>query len=144
MFRKATVLRDVLEQCVRDSPSGTADLAMHSFTMAAALDIIGVTTLGVDFDSLRHPDQLILEAYRAVFPSFEKQTLLMKILGAALPAVLSPHYLFKLPLPRIKRFHWGMAILKDFCLDEISVKKRELQKSGGASEDAKQKGMSCY
>jgi hypothetical protein len=140
MFAKATVLRDVMEKEVLKSPGGTADLHMHTFTMAAALDILGVTALGVDFDSLRNPNQLILEAYRAVFPSLEKQTLLQKLLGAALPAVLSPHLLFKLPLPRIKRFHWGMAILRDFCVDEIRVKKREIAKSGGA-DDAKQKGM---
>ena len=120
---------------------GTKVLYMHPLTMATALDIIGITTLGVDFDSLRRPDQPFLRAYQAVFPSFEKQTLLAKFLGAVLPALVSPRTLLKLPLPLIKKFHWGMATLRQFCIEQIRTKKEEIQGSEVENKDVRQKGV---
>lgn len=129
-----------MQDMVEES-GGSAILAMHSLTMAAALDVIGVTTLGVDFDSMRHPDQPILKAYQAVFPVFDTQTLLQKFLGAVLPAVVSPHTLFKLPLKRIREFHAGMAILRNFCVGQIRQKKHEIEESQVGDLDTRQKGI---
>lgn len=139
MYSKAIVLAERMEESVKKA-GGTEILLMHPLTMAAALDIIGVTTIGVDFDSLRKPDQLVLQAYQAVFPSIEKQTLVMKFVGAVLPAIVSPRTLFKLPVPQIKKFHWGMAILRQFTIDQIRLKKEEIENSGQDDVNVRQRG----
>lgn len=139
MWDKSLVLHEVMQKSVRDA-GGSAVLHMHNLTMAAALDIIGVTTVGVDFDSLRIPNQPILQAYQAVFPSSETQTGTEKILGTVLPAFVSPSLLFKLPLPPIRRFHWGIAILRNFCVAQIREKKQEIEENPIDNEDIRQKG----
>jgi hypothetical protein len=139
MWNKALVLREVIQKSVKEA-GGSAVLHMHELTMAAALDIIGVTTVGVDFDSLRSPDQPILRAYQAVFPRSDSQTGVKKFLGAVLPAIISPHLLFKLPFRHIRRFHWGMEILQKFCVDQIRLKKQEIKSNPIDNENIRQKG----
>jgi hypothetical protein len=129
-----------MQKSVREA-GGVEVLHMHELTMAATLDVIGVTAVGVEFDSLRYPDQPILQAYQAVFPRRDKkQTGMQKFLGASLPAVISPHLLFKLPLRAIKRFHWGMEILQKFCVDVIEKKKQEKRNNPDDNEDVREKG----
>jgi hypothetical protein len=139
MWDKSLVLHEVMQRSVREA-GGSAALSLHAFTMAAALDIIGVTTVGVDFDSLRVPNQPILQAYQAVFPRSDTQTSTQKLLGAVLPAIVSPHLLFKLPLGPIRRFHWGMKILTNFCVAQIRLKKQEIEENPIDDEDIRQKG----
>lgn len=139
-WKKALVLHEVIENSVKEA-GGAVILHMHELTMATALDIIGVTTVGVDFDSLRYPDQPILKAYQAVFPRSDSQSGVEKFFGAVLPAVVSPHLLFKLPLRPIRRFHWGMEILQKFCVEQIHRKKQEIAENPNANEDIRGKGL---
>ncbi|KAH6603127.1 hypothetical protein Trco_008515 [Trichoderma cornu-damae] len=105
MWAKANVLANKVEDLIAESGCKSAVLYIHPLTMAATLDVIGVTALGVDFDSVTRPDQPILQAYQRVFPSFENQTAVEKFFGATLPAIISPRLLFKLPFKRIQEFH---------------------------------------
>lgn len=141
MWKKAVILADKMEDLVAESGSNSAVLYMHSLTMAATLDVIGITTLGVDFDSITRPDQPILQAYQRVFPSFENQTSMEKFFGATLPAIISPHILFKLPLKPIQEFHQGMAVLQDLCLTQIRQKRQEIENDKNNNVDIREKGM---
>ncbi|EGR44543.1 uncharacterized protein TRIREDRAFT_37950, partial [Trichoderma reesei QM6a] len=127
MWAKALILANKIQELVAESGSESKVLNMHPLTMAATLDVIGVTTLGVDFDSVTYPDQPILQAYQRVFPSFENQSAVDKFFGATLPAIISPHLLFKLPFKPIREFHRGMAFLQEFCLAQIRQKRQEIE-----------------
>lgn len=140
MWTKAIILANKIQELVAETGSKSAVLYMHPLTMAATLDVIGVTTLGVDFDSVTRPDQPILQAYQRVFPSFENQTAMEKFFGATLPAIISPHLLFKLPLKPIQEFHQGMAFLKNFCLAQIRQKRQEIENDKHGNVDIREKG----
>ncbi|KAK1238511.1 hypothetical protein MKX07_006657 [Trichoderma sp. CBMAI-0711] len=127
MWAKALILANKIQELVAESGSESEVLNMHPLTMAATLDVIGVTTLGVDFDSVTYPDQPILQAYQRVFPSFENQSAVDKFFGATLPAIISPHLLFKLPFKPIREFHRGMDLLQKFCLAQIRQKRQEIE-----------------
>lgn len=140
MWAKALILADKMQELVTKFDGNSDILFMHPLTMAATLDVIGVTTLGVDFDSVTRPDQPILKAYQRVFPSFENQTATEKFFGATLPAIISPHLLFKLPLKPIQEFRQGMTFLQDFCLAQIRQKKQEIEDDKNDNIDVREKG----
>jgi hypothetical protein len=140
MWTKALILADKMQELVTATDYNSEILYMHPLTMAATLDVIGVTTLGVDFDSVTRPDQLILKAYQRVFPSFENQSGVEKFFGATLPAIISPHLLFKLPLKPIQEFHQGMAFLQEFCLSQIRQKRQEIKNDKNDNIDIREKG----
>lgn len=140
MWTKALTLADKIQELVTESSSTSVVLNMHPLTMAATLDVIGVTTLGVDFDSVTRPEQPILQAYQRVFPSFENQSAVEKFFGATLPAIVSPHLLFKLPFKPIREFHQGMAFLQKFCLTQIRRKRREIEEDQYDSAELREKG----
>ncbi|KAK3327461.1 cytochrome P450 [Cercophora scortea] len=141
MWTKAVVLAERMQELFVESKTKSTVLYMHPLTMAATLDVIGVTALGVDFDSVRNPDQPILEAYQLVFPSLENQTGWEKFFGATLPAMISPHLLFKLPLKPILQFHKGMAMLRSFCLEQIQQKRREINAAKADDDEAREKDI---
>lgn len=142
MWAKALILANKIQELVAESGSESKVLNMHPLTMAATLDVIGVTTLGVDFDSVTYPDQPILQAYQRVFPSFENQSAVDKFFGATLPAIISPHLLFKLPFKPIREFHRGMAFLQEFCLAQIRQKRQEIEEDENDSAEIREKGSS--
>lgn len=142
MWGKALILANKIQELVAKSGSKSQVLNMHPLTMAATLDVIGVTTLGVDFDSVTHPDQPILQAYQRVFPSLENQSAVDKFFGATLPAIISPHLLFKLPFKPIREFHRGMAYLQDFCQDQIRQKRQEIEEDEHGNAEIREKGCS--
>ncbi|KAH0494650.1 hypothetical protein TgHK011_008241 [Trichoderma gracile] len=141
MWAKALILANRIEELVAESGLKSEVLNMHPLTMAATLDVIGVTTLGVDFDSVTHPDQPILQAYQRVFPSFENQSAVDKFFGATLPAIISPHLLFKLPFKPIREFHQGMAFLQGFCLNQIRQKRQEIEEDENGSAEISEKDI---
>ncbi|TFA99766.1 Cytochrome P450 72A13 [Trichoderma ghanense] len=141
MWTKALTLADKIQELVTESSSTSVVLNMHPLTMAATLDVIGVTTLGVDFDSVTRPEQPILQAYQRVFPSFENQSAVEKFFGATLPAIVSPHLLFKLPFKPIREFHQGMAFLQKFCLTQIRRKRREIEEDQYDSAELREKDI---
>ncbi|RFU74920.1 cytochrome p450 [Trichoderma arundinaceum] len=141
MWAKAIILVDKIQEIIAESGSLSTVLHMHPLTMAATLDVIGVTTLGVDFDSVTRPDQPILQAYQRVFPSLENQTSTQKFFGATLPAIVSPHLLFKLPLKPIQEFHQGMTFLQNFCLSQIRQKRREIESDKNDNADTREKDI---
>ncbi|EHK21645.1 uncharacterized protein TRIVIDRAFT_53015 [Trichoderma virens Gv29-8] len=141
MWTKAIILADKVQEHISQTESKSDVLYMHPLTMAATLDVIGVTTLGVDFDSVTRPDQPILQAYQRVFPSFENQTTIEKFFGATLPAIISPHLLFKLPLKPIQEFHQGMAFLKNFCSSQIRQKREEIENDKNGNIDIREKDI---
>ncbi|KAK0635777.1 cytochrome P450 [Bombardia bombarda] len=132
MWAKAGVLTEKMCELVLESGSKSTILLMHPLTMAATLDVIGVTTLGVDFDSIRRPDQPILKAFQRVFPSNENQNAWARFFGATLPALVSPHLLFKLPLKPIREFHSGVRVIREMCLEQITLKRREIEEAEAA------------
>ncbi|KAL6806281.1 cytochrome P450 [Trichoderma sp. SZMC 28013] len=141
MWAKAIILADKMQELVAKSDGNSEILYMHPLTMAATLDVIGVTTLGVDFDSVTRPNQPILKAYQRVFPSFENQSTVEKFFGATLPAIISPHLLFKLPLKPIQEFHQGMNFLQEFCLSQIRQKKQEIKDDKNDNIDVREKDI---
>ncbi|KAK3685832.1 cytochrome P450 [Podospora appendiculata] len=141
MWTKAIVLAERMQELIEESKATSTVLYMHPLTMAITLDVIGVTTLGVNFDSVRNPDQPILEAYQLVFPSLENQTGWEKFFGATLPAMISPHLLFKLPFKPILEFHKGMAKLRSFCLEQIQQKRREINAAKVDDAEAREKDI---
>ncbi|PTB62120.1 cytochrome P450 [Trichoderma citrinoviride] len=141
MWTKALTLATKIQELVAETGSKSAVLNMHPLTMAATLDVIGVTTLGVDFDSVTRPDQPILQAYQRVFPSFENQSAVEKFFGATLPAIISPHLLFKLPFKPIREFHQGMTALQDFCLTQIRQKRQQIEEAEDGSDEIREKDI---
>lgn len=143
MWAKAQVFGQKLEEMVNDA-GGPTVILVHPLTMAATLDVIGSTTLGTDFDSIRYPDQPILQAYQKVFPSLENQNAFERFVGATLPAIISPHVLFKVPLRPIREFHQGMAMLKEYCTNQIRLKKKEIDAGGADDVELREKGASSH
>ncbi|KAK3365840.1 cytochrome P450 [Lasiosphaeria ovina] len=141
MWAKSVVLADRMRDLVKESGAKSTIMFMHPLTMAATLDVIGVTTLGVDFNSVQNPDQPILEAYQRVFPSLETQNAFERFFGATLPAIISPHLLFKLPLKPIREFHKGIAMLRTFCLDQIHQKRREIDEAKMEDSEIREKDI---
>ncbi|KAK3377979.1 cytochrome P450 [Podospora didyma] len=141
MWSKSQVLASTMKGLVEEPGERSKVLQMHPLTMAATLDVIGATTLGVDFDSVRNPDQPILEAYQRVFPSLENQSQTQRFFGATLPAIISPHLLFKLPFKPILEFHKGMAMLRRFCIQQIREKKREIEEAKMDDEEIREKDI---
>ncbi|EOO00297.1 putative cytochrome p450 protein [Phaeoacremonium minimum UCRPA7] len=140
MWAKAQVFGQKLEEMVKEA-GGPTVILVHPLTMAATLDVIGSTTLGTDFDSIRYPDQPILQAYQKVFPSLENQNAFERFVGATLPAIISPHVLFKVPLRPIREFHQGMAMLKEYCTNQIRLKKKEIDAGGADDVELREKDI---
>ena len=143
MWAKAQVFGQKLEEMVKEA-GGPTVILVHPLTMAATLDVIGSTTLGTDFDSIRYPDQPILQAYQKVFPSLENQNAFERFVGATLPAIISPHVLFKVPLRPIREFHQGMAMLKEYCTNQIRLKKKEIDAGGADDVELREKGNASH
>lgn len=127
-WTKALQLEDRIREILSASPSSfdSTNVEMHPLAMAATLDVIGLVSLGVDLDSIHNPDQEILRAYQAVFPigdTSKGKTWAQSLLEDMLPVLISPFLLYRLPLRRFRRFHWGLAVLKGFFAEQISSRR---------------------
>lgn len=132
VWATATVLCQKIENLISQA-KGPRIMEVHSLTMATSLDVIGVTTLGVDFDSIQHPEQSILQAYKMVYPTPENPTTVDTIVANIFGTILPPRLLFKLPSRTIREYHKGMAELRDFCIQHIRMKKQNIK--AGSAED---------
>ncbi|KAG8158506.1 hypothetical protein KVR01_011628 [Diaporthe batatas] len=132
VWATATVLCQKIEELVSQA-NGSTIVEVHSLTMATTLDVIGVTTLGLDFESIQHPERSILQAYKLIYPTPENPTTVDRIVGNIFGTILPPRLLFKIPSKTIRGYHAGMAKLRDFCLQHIRRKKQDI-KSGSAGD----------
>ncbi|KAL1873531.1 hypothetical protein Daus18300_003894 [Diaporthe australafricana] len=126
IWKTATVLCRKIEDVIGQA-GGPTIIDVHSLTMATTLDIVGVTTLGVDFGSIQHPERSILQAYKMVFPTPENPRTVDTIVGNIFGTILPPRLIFKLPSKTIREYHRGMATLRGFCLQHIRRKKQDIK-----------------
>nr|POE49146.1 cytochrome p450 3a12 [Quercus suber] len=91
-----------------------------NWTSRATLDIIGLTGMGEDFDSLQNPDNQLNQTYRNVFNP-GKVGRYLRILGIFLPFWL----LRRIPVQRNRDLQDAQAYIKQLCRDAI-VRKRKL------------------
>lgn len=132
VWATATVLCQKIENLISQA-KGSRVVEVHSLTMATTLDVIGATTLGVDFDSIQHPERSILGAYKMVYPTPENPTTVDMIVSNIFGTILPPSLLFKLPSRTIREYHKGMAELRNFYTRHIRMKKQGIK--AGSAED---------
>lgn len=126
IWETATVLCQKLETLI-GLAKGSHILEVHSLTMATSLDVVGATTLGIDFDSIEHPEQSILQAYKMVYPTPENPTTVDRITGIVFGTIVPPRLLFKIPSRTIRAYHKGMAELRNFYIQHIRMKKHDIK-----------------
>lgn len=139
IWETATVLCQKIED-VMSHTRGLTIMDVHSLTMATTLDIVGITTLGVDFGSIQHPERSILKAYKMVFPTPENPRKVDTIVGNIFGTILPPRLLFKLPSKTIREYHCGMATLRSFCLQHIRRKKQDINAGNAGDIELREKG----
>nr|POF04590.1 cytochrome p450 3a12 [Quercus suber] len=98
---------------------GTINVA--DWTSRATLDIIGLTGMGEDFDSLQNPDNQLNQTYRNVF-SPGRAGRWLRILGVFLPF----WFLRRIPVQRNWDLQNAQAYIKKVCRDAISRKRKVL------------------
>lgn len=139
VWATAAVLCQKIEDLLSQAKGGRV-LEVHPLTMATSLDVIGVTTLGVDFDSIQHPERSILQAYKMVYPTPENQSTVDKIVGNIFGTILPPRLLFKIPSKTIRDYHKGMATLRKFCIGHIRVKNQDIKARSAEDVELREKG----
>lgn len=132
VWATATVFCQKIENLISQA-KGSQIVEVHSLTMATTLDVIGTTTLGVDFDSIQHPERSILRAYKMVYPTPENPTTVDRIVGNVFGTILPPSLLFRIPSRTIREYHKGMAELRNFYIQHIRIKKQDIK--AGSAED---------
>ncbi|ETS76338.1 hypothetical protein PFICI_11725 [Pestalotiopsis fici W106-1] len=136
----ALILREKIEDLVKKS-RGSVVLDVHSLTMATTLDIVGITTLGVNFDSIRNPSDSILQAYEMVYPSPDNPSLIDQVVGIIFATLVPPRLLFKLPLRSIRQYHKGMRMLRSFYLTQIRQKRKEIENTSFDDTEPREKDI---
>lgn len=139
VWATATVLCQKLENLISQA-KGSQIVEVHSLTMATSLDVIGTTTLGVDFESIQHPERSILRAYKMVYPTPENPTTVDRIVGDVFGTILPPSLLFKLPSRTIREYHKGMAELRSFYIQHIRIKKQDIKAGSADDVELREKG----
>lgn len=135
----AMVLCQKIEELVSQA-KGSSIVEVHSLTMATTLDVLGVTTLGTDFESIQHPEQSILQAYKMVYPTPENPKTVDRIVANIFGTILPPRLLFKIPSKTIREYHSGMAKLRGFYLHHIRMKKQDIKSGRAEDQELREKG----
>lgn len=135
----ATMLCQKIENLISQA-KGYQIVEVHSLTMATSLDVMGATTLGVDFDSIQHPERSILRAYKMVYPTPENPTTVDRIVGNVFGTIVPPSFLFKLPSRTIREYHEGMAELRNFYIRQIRIKKQDIKVGSAEDVELREKG----
>ncbi|KAI0440570.1 cytochrome P450 [Xylaria telfairii] len=99
---------------------GVVDMA--SWAYKVTVDVIGIAVLGRDFDSLRKPDDALIENYkRAIGPGLR----LYRILAVW----LSFEFVQKLPWGKNRVFNESTAVMKEICRETVLRRKKEIIKA---------------
>ncbi|KAK6430844.1 hypothetical protein LTR95_012998 [Oleoguttula sp. CCFEE 5521] len=107
---------------------GTIDVG--HWASRATLDIIGLSGMGRDFNSLADPTNILNKHYQSVFePGSVGRAL--QILGAFLPFWL----LSRLPVKRNHQMNAASAYIKQTCRELIQHKRKVMQEKGETSKD---------
>lgn len=107
--------------------SGTIDVG--NWTSRATLDIIGLSGMGRDFDSLHNPDNKLNGHYKTVFnPGRAGQRL--QFLGLLLPFWL----IVRLPFKRNIEIQQAVDYIKQVCRDLIAKKREAMASEKGRTE----------
>ena len=125
MWTKAITLCETISQMGSNVADGSVVIDIQALALSATLDVIGVSLLGVDFDCQRQPDQPILKAFQAVLPLYDESSWLETIFWNILPVFIPPRSLFNFPLPRIRNFNWGTAMLRSYCTEQVRKRKQQ-------------------
>ncbi|KAI7282800.1 cytochrome P450 [Hortaea werneckii] len=112
-----------------DAPHAPGALEVHNFTSRATLDIIGVSGMNHDFNSLQDPTNELYQHYRTVFNPGRVGRLL-QLAGFIVPFWL----LRRLPIQRNREIEDAVAYLKTLCYDLIANKRRAMQSKQGRTE----------
>lgn len=139
VWATATVLCQKIENLISQD-KGSQIVEVHSLTMATTLDVLGATTLGVDFNSIQHPEWSILRAYKMVYPTPENPTTVDRIVANIFGTILPPSLLFKLPSRTIREYHKGMAELRNFYIKHIRMKKQDVKTGSAKDVELREKG----
>nr|OQO26998.1 hypothetical protein B0A51_07623 [Rachicladosporium sp. CCFEE 5018] len=107
---------------------GTIDVG--HWASRATLDIIGLSGMGRDFNSLADPSNALNKHYQAVFTPGRVGRAL-QILGALLPFWL----LSRLPVKRNHEMNAASAYIKQTCRELIQHKRKAMQEKGETSKD---------
>lgn len=107
--------------------AGTIDVG--NWTSRATLDIIGLSGMGRDFDSLHNPDNKLNGHYKTVFnPGRAGQRL--QFLGLLLPFWL----IVRLPFKRNVEIQQAVDYIKQVCRDLIAKKREAMASEKGRTE----------
>jgi cytochrome P450 len=106
--------------------NGAVDVG--NWTSRATLDIIGLSGMGRDFDSLHDPDNELTRTYRTVFNPGRAGRILQ------VAGIFVPFWIMKrLPIKRNRELDDASAYIKQVCRDAIGKKRENM--AGGKSHD---------
>nr|OQO22202.1 hypothetical protein B0A51_10867 [Rachicladosporium sp. CCFEE 5018] len=118
--------------------ASTSDTPVHApgtidvghWASRATLDIIGLSGMGRDFNSLADPKNALNQHYQSVF-SPGRVGRALQILGALLPF----WFLSRLPVKRNHQMNAASAYIKQTCRELIQHKRKVMQEKGETSKD---------
>lgn len=96
----------------------------------ATLDIIGLSGMGQDFNSLQDRNNKLNKTYRMIFNP-TKVGFALQIVGVFLPF----WFVSRIPLQRNKDFNEASVYIKDVCRDMIAKKRAAIQEKGRSDVD---------
>jgi cytochrome P450 len=105
-------------------------ISVDHYAGHATLDGISKAALGMDFESLKHPDSDLVHNYRGVF----EPTTIFRFLAVA--KLVFPRWLVEaLPHPRVREAKRAIALIHDVCRTSAQKKKALMAKSELTSPD---------
>lgn len=128
--KAATVDEDSPDRRIEPSKHAPGTINVGDWTSRATLDIIGLTGMGEDFDSLRNPDNELNQCYRNVFNP-DGTGRFLRVLGALLPF----WFLSRIPVRRNRELQEAQALIKKICRDSIAQKRKLLSEKARVDVD---------
>ncbi|KAK4635492.1 Cytochrome P450 monooxygenase ALT8 [Fulvia fulva] len=119
--------KDAEDASPQQHEAGAVDVG--SWSSRATLDIIGLSGMGQDFNSLQDPDNKLNRTYRDIFNPGRTGRIL-QLLGIFLPFWL----VSRLPIKRNHELNEANAYIKQVCRDLISKKHQALDSEKGRAE----------
>ena len=119
------------EKEAADSPKHEAGaLEVGNFSSRATLDIIGVSGMGQDFDSLHNQDNKLNRTYRTVFHQ-GRAARALQLAGLLLPFWL----LSRLPVKRNADINGASRYIRQLCQDLVAQKRARMEKNERTEKD---------
>lgn len=127
-----------LDNSVQDEEKAAADVPQHApgvievgnFSSRATLDIIGLSGMGQDFDSLHDQENELNQTYRTIFNP-TRAGIILQIMGAFIPAPI----LTRLPMKRNNDIDGAGQFIKQICRDMIAKKRVAMSEKGDTGVD---------